>query len=59
MLLWCGFCALLLAASLIDWDTTYLHDDLTGPVLWAALIAAAMGWTPVSLPTALWGAVAG
>jgi leader peptidase (prepilin peptidase)/N-methyltransferase len=59
VLLWCGFCALLLAASMIDWDTTYLHDDLTGPFLWVALIAATLGWIPVTLPTAIWGAVAG
>ena len=59
VLLWCGFCALLLTASLIDWDTTYLYDDLTGPLLWAGLIAAQMGWIPVKPAEALWGAVAG
>ena len=59
VLLWCGFCALLLAASLIDWDTTYLYDDLTGPLLWAGLVSALMGWIPVSLRDAMWGAVAG
>ena len=53
------FCAALLALALIDWDTTLLPDDLTLPLLWLGLIAAALGWTPVGLPSALWGAVAG
>ena len=58
VLLWCGFVALLVAMSGIDWDTTLLPDDLTLPLLWAGLVAAAMGWT-VPLSTAVWGAVAG
>lgn len=57
-LLWCGFVAVLLAASLIDWDTTLLPDDLTLPLLWAGLVAAALGWT-LPLSEAVWGAVAG
>ena len=57
-LLWCGFVAVLVAASAIDWDTTLLPDDLTLPLLWAGLIAAALGWT-LPLTEALWGAVAG
>lgn len=57
-LLWCGFAATLLALALIDWDTTLLPDALTLPLLWAGLIAAALGWT-IPLPAALWGAVAG
>lgn len=56
---WCGFCAALLALALIDWDTTLLPDDITLPLLWAGLIAAALGLTGVALPAALWGAVAG
>ncbi len=57
-LLWCGFAAVLLAASLIDWDTTLLPDDLTLPLLWGGLLAAWMGWTlPVS--DALLGAMVG
>ncbi|MBV5292781.1 MAG: prepilin peptidase [Curvibacter lanceolatus] len=58
-LAWCGFAATLLALAMIDWDTTLLPDDLTLPLLWAGLIAAAAGWTQVDLRTALWGAVAG
>jgi len=57
-LLWCGFVAVLVAASAIDWDTTLLPDDLTLPLLWAGLIAAALGWT-LPLTEAVWGAVAG
>ena len=57
-LLWCGFVAVLVALAGIDWDTTLLPDDLTLPLLWAGLVAAALGWT-LPLPQALWGAVAG
>jgi leader peptidase (prepilin peptidase)/N-methyltransferase len=58
-LAWCAFSATLLALALIDWDTTLLPDDLTLPLLWLGLIAAALRWTPVGLHAALWGAVAG
>jgi leader peptidase (prepilin peptidase)/N-methyltransferase len=57
-LAWCGFAAALVALALIDWDTTLLPDDLTLPLLWAGLIAAALGWTGVPLAQSLWGAVA-
>lgn len=57
-LLWCAFGAVLLALALIDWDTTLLPDDLTQPLLWAGLTAAALSWT-LPLRDALWGAVAG
>ena len=58
-LVWAGFSATLLALTLIDWDTTLLPDDLTLPLLWAGLIAAALRWTDVPLPSAVWGAVVG
>ena len=57
-LLWCGFAAVLIALTGIDWDTTLLPDDLTLPLLWAGLVVAALGWT-LPLTQALWGAVAG
>ena len=57
-LLWCGFAAVLVALAGIDWDTTLLPDNLTLPLLWAGLVAAALGWT-IPLESALWGAVAG
>ncbi len=58
VVLWSAVAAALLALALIDWDTTVLPDALTLPLLWAGLIAAALGWT-IPLSTALWGAVAG
>ena len=59
-LAWCGFSAALLALALIDWDTTLLPDDITLPLLWAGLIAAALQWNPaVGLTAAVWGTVAG
>ena len=57
-LMWCGVLAVLVALTAIDLDTFLLPDDLTLPLLWAGLIAAAAGWT-VALPTALAGAVVG
>lgn len=58
-LAWFGFVAAIIALAFIDWDTTLLPDDITLPLLWAGLIAAALGWTSVTLPNALWGAVGG
>lgn len=56
---WCGYSAVLLALALIDWDTTLLPDDMTLPLVWAGLLASALGFTAVPLVSALWGAVAG
>jgi leader peptidase (prepilin peptidase) / N-methyltransferase len=57
---WCIFCATLVALTCIDWDTTLLPDDMTLPLVWLGLIVAALRWNPlVTLPDALWGAVAG
>ncbi len=56
---WCVFSACLVTLALIDWDTTLLPDDITLPLVWLGLVAAALQWTPVGLSTALWGAVAG
>lgn len=58
-LMWCGLCAALLALAWIDWQTTLLPDDITLPLLWVGLIAAALGFTGTRLSDALWGAVAG
>ena len=49
----------LLALAVIDLDTTLLPDDLTYPLLWAGLLAAVLGVSPVSLPDAVIGAMAG
>jgi leader peptidase (prepilin peptidase)/N-methyltransferase len=56
---WCAFCAALVTLALIDWDTTLLPDDITLPLVWGGLIAAALGYSGLKLPQALWGAVAG
>jgi leader peptidase (prepilin peptidase) / N-methyltransferase len=57
---WCLFCAALVALTFIDWDTTLLPDDITFPLIWAGLVAAALRWNvEVTLVNALWGAVAG
>jgi leader peptidase (prepilin peptidase)/N-methyltransferase len=56
---WCLFSAAIVALAFIDWDTTLLPDDITLPLLWAGLIAAALRFTPLPLTQALWGAVAG
>ncbi len=58
-LTWCAVVAVLLVLSAIDWDTTLLPDDLTLPLLWAGLLAAAAGWTSIPLVTAVVGAAAG
>jgi leader peptidase (prepilin peptidase)/N-methyltransferase len=59
-LLWCAAAAVLLAAALIDWDTTLLPDMLTLPLLWAGLVGAALGWLPgLTLAQSLAGAAAG
>jgi leader peptidase (prepilin peptidase)/N-methyltransferase len=55
-----GFGAALLTLAAIDWDTTYLPDDITVPLIWAGLVAAGLGWLPsVSLQQSLAGVCAG
>lgn len=57
---WCAFCTALVTLAFIDWDTTLLPDDITLPLVWLGLIAAALRWnTEVTLLNAVWGAVAG
>jgi len=58
-LLYCGFAAALVALAGIDWDTTYLPDSITQPLLWAGLAAAGLGMLPVALPASLAGAAVG
>lgn len=57
--LWCFFVAMCVAISGIDWDTTWLPDELSLSLMWAGIIFAALGWVPLSLTSAVWGAVAG
>ncbi|MBU3737989.1 MAG: prepilin peptidase [Rhodoferax sp.] len=56
---WSGFCACLVALTLIDWDTTLLPDDLTLPLVWCGLLLATLGWTGTGPADAVWGAAAG
>lgn len=55
---WALFAALLLCQFLIDLDTQLLPDQLNFLLLWAGLLASALGWT-VPLSAAVWGAAAG
>jgi leader peptidase (prepilin peptidase)/N-methyltransferase len=54
-----GLCAMLLAMSLIDFDTRYLPDSLTLPLLWAGLIVNLGDTAFVPLHEAVIGAIAG
>lgn len=56
---WCAYSAVLLSLAMIDWDTTFLPDDMTLPLLWGGLLAATLGWTGITLSSAVWGAMAG
>ncbi|WP_404976870.1 MULTISPECIES: prepilin peptidase [unclassified Acidovorax] len=56
---WCGFSAALVALAFIDWDTTLLPDDITLPLLWAGLVAAALRWIDVPLQASVIGAACG
>lgn len=56
---YCLALALLVAAALIDLDTTLLPDDLTLPLIGLGLVAAWQRWIPVSLPDAALGAFFG
>lgn len=58
-LAWSGFAAALVTLAAIDADTTLLPDDITQPLVWAGLLAAALGLSPIGLTDALWGATAG
>ena len=49
----------LLALTVIDLETTLLPDSITFPLLWAGLVASALGLGQVGLEAAFWGAVAG
>ncbi|WP_250452302.1 A24 family peptidase [Caballeronia sp. ATUFL_M2_KS44] len=54
-----GLCATLLAASLVDYDTRYLPDVLTLPLLWAGLIVNLGEGGFATLHDAVVGAIAG
>ena len=59
-----GFCwalvgTVLLALSVIDWQTTLLPDVLTQTLVWGGLIASSLGWVTLPLTQSVWGAVLG
>jgi leader peptidase (prepilin peptidase)/N-methyltransferase len=56
---WAVCMSLLLALSVIDWQTTYLPDALTQPLLWIGLLASSLGLLDVAVQNAVWGAIAG
>jgi leader peptidase (prepilin peptidase) / N-methyltransferase len=56
---YCVAAAILVAAALIDLDTTLLPDDLTLPVIGLGIVAAWQRWTPVTLADAALGALFG
>ena len=58
-LAWAGFAAALVMLAAIDADTTLLPDAITQPLVWAGLLAASLGLSPVGLSSALWGAAGG
>jgi leader peptidase (prepilin peptidase)/N-methyltransferase len=58
-LAWAFWGSALIALAWIDWDSTWLPDGLTQPLVWTGLIAAAVGWNGLSLHQALAGAVLG
>jgi leader peptidase (prepilin peptidase) / N-methyltransferase len=56
---WAIFTTILLALSVIDWQTTLLPDDLTQTLVWGGLIASSMDWVVLPLHQSVWGAVIG
>ena len=56
---WAAFATVLLALSMIDWQTTLLPDDLTQLLVWGGLVASALGWLTLPLTQSVWGAVTG
>lgn len=56
---YCGVVYSLLVLALIDWDTFLLPDSITLPLMWAGLLAAYTGISPVPLEQALLGTMAG
>ena len=56
---YCVAIAVLIAAALIDLDTTLLPDDLTLPLIALGIVAAWQRWIPVTLTDAALGAFFG
>lgn len=56
---WSVFATVLLALSVMDWQTQLLPDDLTQGLLWLGLMASTLGWIELPLQQAVWGAAVG
>ena len=56
-----GFSMTLVVGALIDWDSQWLPDRITLPLMWSGLFLASIGESPLglSLSHSLWGAMAG
>ncbi|MPW34981.1 A24 family peptidase [Vibrio sp. B1Z05] len=54
-----GFTWVLICATFIDLDTMLLPDSLTLPLMWAGIALSVLGISPISLPDAIIGAMAG
>ncbi|KLV06230.1 methyltransferase [Photobacterium aquae] len=54
-----GFSFALIALTFIDIDKMLLPDQITLPLMWAGLLLALLGYSPVSLEDAVIGAIAG
>nr|WP_086938436.1 A24 family peptidase [Thaumasiovibrio occultus] len=54
-----GFTFVLVALTFIDFDTQLLPDSLTLPLMWAGIVTALLGWSPLSLETSIIGAMTG
>lgn len=56
-----GFSMALVVGGLIDWDSQWLPDRITLPLMWSGLFLASIGQNPLglSLSHSLWGAMAG
>lgn len=56
---WAVFATVLLALSIIDWQTTWLPDDLTQALVWGGLLASAAGGLDLDVRDSIWGAASG
>lgn len=56
-----GFSMTLVVGAIIDWDSQWLPDRITLPLLWLGLFLASIGQNPLGLDLqqALWGVMAG
>jgi leader peptidase (prepilin peptidase)/N-methyltransferase len=58
-LCWASFATVLLALSVIDWQTTLLPDDLTQTLVWGGLLASSLGLLTLPVSQSVFGAVIG